>query len=94
MVGVARTEDSARALLLTGVPGVGKTTLVRAVAAALSGRRLRGFASDEIRHRGGRVGFRIVPFGEQAWIMAHVSFRCPARVGRYGVRRGGDRCGV
>jgi len=85
MPAVARAGNSARALLLTGVPGVGKTTLVRAVAAALSGRRLRGFTTDEIRQRGERAGFRMVPFGEQSRIMAHVSFRGPARVGRYGV---------
>ena len=43
------SEMTAHALLLTGVPGVGKTTIVSKVAAGLSGRRNRGFVTDEIR---------------------------------------------
>src|SRR5207248_11791886 len=46
------------ALLLTGVPGVGKTTVLRRVKERLAGRRLRGFVTDEIRsRRGERLGF-------------------------------------
>jgi nucleoside-triphosphatase len=67
------------------VPGVGKTTLIRRVVESLRGRRIRGFTTDEIRRRGGRLGFRIVPFGAEERVMAHVDFSSPARVGRYGV---------
>jgi nucleoside-triphosphatase THEP1 len=38
-----------RALLLTGAPGAGKTTVIQKVATALSERRLRGFVTGEIR---------------------------------------------
>ncbi len=74
-----------RILLLTGVPGVGKTTLVRRVAARLGGLRVAGFTTEEIREGGRRLGFRIVDFGGRDRIMAHVDFPGPARVGRYGV---------
>ena len=47
-----------KALLLTGVPGVGKTTVIRKVADALAARRVRGFLTREMRSRGRRVGFR------------------------------------
>ena len=42
-----------RALLLTGHPGVGKTTVIKQVAAALGG-RAGGFYTEEIRGPGGR----------------------------------------
>jgi nucleoside-triphosphatase len=74
-----------RILLLTGVPGVGKTTLVRRVVATLEGLRLAGFTTEEIREGGQRRGFRIVPLAGEGRTMAHVEFRGPARVGRYGV---------
>ena len=57
------SEMTAHALLLTGVPGVGKTTIVSKVAAGLSGRRNRGFVTDEIREGERRVGFEIRTFG-------------------------------
>ncbi len=74
-----------RTLLVTGAPGVGKTTLVRRVAARLEGLRVAGFTTEEIRERGRRLGFRIVPFEGRERIMAHVDVPGPARVGRYGV---------
>ena len=72
-------------LLLTGVPGVGKTTVIRRVAQALAGKRLSGFMTEEIREEGRRLGFRIAPFGGRARILAHVDLPGPHRVGRYGV---------
>ena len=72
-------------LLITGSPGSGKTTVIRKVAAALSGRRLGGFYTEEIRVRGERKGFRLATFDGQERVMAHVDFRGPQRVGRYGV---------
>jgi nucleoside-triphosphatase len=74
-----------RILLLTGLPGVGKTTLVRRVAARLDDLRVAGFTTEEIREGGRRLGFRIVDFEGRGRIMAHVDLPGPARVGRYGV---------
>ncbi len=75
----------ARILLLTGAPGVGKTTLMGRLVAALQDRRLGGFTTEEMRESGQRVGFRILPHRGGGPIMAHVDRRGSPRVGRYGV---------
>jgi nucleoside-triphosphatase len=72
-------------LLLTGGPGVGKTTVLRKVAGTLAGLRILGFVTDEIRVEGRREGFRLTPFQGPAGILAHVSNSSPHRVGKYGV---------
>jgi nucleoside-triphosphatase len=75
----------ARVLLLTGRPGVGKTTVVRAVPALLPGSRLSGFTTEEIREKGRRLGFRGTTLNGHDAVIAHVSLTGPARVGKYGV---------
>src|SRR3972149_1768507 len=72
-------------LLITGTPGSGKTTIICRVADALPGRRLGGFYTEEIRVGGERRGFRLATFDGQQRVMAHVEFRGPHRVGKYGV---------
>lgn len=72
-------------LLLTGPPGVGKTTVLRRLAAALQGRRLGGFYTEELRMAGERVGFRIAGFTGLEKLMAHVDFSGGPRIGKYGV---------
>jgi|SRR5467141_796215 len=75
-----------RVLLITGVPGVGKTTILRRVKGLLAGRRIRGFLTDEIRsERGERRGFQIETLDGQTARLAGVGLRSPDRVGRYGV---------
>jgi nucleoside-triphosphatase len=81
-------EDGAarpHVLLITGRPGVGKTTVIRKVAAALAGGRLAGFYTEEVRVGGARRGFRLMTFGGGERVMADIGFRSPHRVGRYGV---------
>lgn len=80
-----RSADRSTALLITGAPGTGKTTLIRRVAAALAGRRLGGFVTDEIREGTTRLGFRLETFDGRSGLLAHVRLRSPHRVGRYGV---------
>lgn len=73
-------------LLLTGTPGVGKTTVLRKVAAALSGKRVTGFYTEEMRSSGGeRTGFRIAGFNGRNGVMAQAGFPGSFRVGKYGV---------
>jgi nucleoside-triphosphatase len=72
------------ALLVTGAPGVGKTTLVRAVAAAC-GKRAGGFVTEEIREEGRRVGFRVCSLEGAKAVLAHVRATRGPRVGRYQV---------
>jgi nucleoside-triphosphatase len=75
----------ARILLLTGAPGVGKTTLMGNLLSALHERRVGGFTTGEIREGGRRLGFRIVPHHGTERVMAHAGRRGSPRVGRYGV---------
>ncbi|MCX8049362.1 MAG: NTPase [Methylohalobius sp.] len=73
-------------LLLTGAPGIGKTTLIKRIAARLAGFPLAGFYTEEIREDGRRVGFRLEDFvGGESGVIAHVGFPSFMRVGRYGV---------
>jgi nucleoside-triphosphatase len=71
-------------LLLTGRPGVGKTTLIQRVVARL-GRPADGFYTRELRQGGRRVGFEIVTLSGDVGVLAHVDIQSRYRVGRYGV---------
>jgi len=70
--------------LLTGQPGVGKTTALRAAATKLAGFPLRGFYTEEIRAGRDRRGFRLVTFAGETATIAHVDLP-PPRVSKYGV---------
>lgn len=72
-------------LFLTGRPGIGKTTVRRRIAAFLTGWRLAGFYTQEIRETGQRQEFRVVTFEGVQKIMAHSRIHSPCRVGKYGV---------
>ena len=73
------------AILVTGRPGSGKTTLVRSVVDAL-GMPAGGFYTREVRGEGGRrTGFELVTLDGQVATLADVSITGPRRVGRYGV---------
>lgn len=71
--------------LLTGPPGVGKTTALRRVCGALQGRRLRGFWTEEVCVGGARQGFRLVTLDGEQHTIADVRRSGPPRVGKYGV---------
>lgn len=75
----------AHALLLTGPPGVGKTTIVRRAVAQLAGWQSRGFTTAEIRVGGERRGFRIDTLDGRSSMLAHIDIQSRARVGKYGV---------
>jgi nucleoside-triphosphatase len=86
LTGGGRERDAIKhVLLLTGRPGVGKTTLIRRVAASLAGQHLGGFYTEEIRVAGERRGFRLTTFDGRQGVMASVDLRGRDRVGRYGV---------
>jgi nucleoside-triphosphatase len=72
-------------LLLTGIPGIGKTTIIRKVAMSLAEHCFSGFVTDEIRTEQGRKGFRLITFDGQEAMMAHVDLRSQYRVGKYRV---------
>lgn len=71
-------------LLLTGPPGIGKTTALRRACERLPIAPLRGFYTEEVRSGGVRQGFRLVTFDGERRVIADVRFG-PPRVGKYGV---------
>jgi len=71
---------------VTGMPGCGKTTLIKKVASGMTGRSPVGFYTAEIRRRGKRVGFELVDLdGKTGCLLAHVEIDSPHRVGKYHV---------
>ena len=73
-------------LFVTGLPGTGKTTLIRKVLERLPpGAAVSGFFTAEIREAGGRVGFTANALDGRTAPLAHVRIGGGARVGRYGV---------
>jgi nucleoside-triphosphatase len=71
-------------LILTGSPGVGKTTLIRAIVPRLEEVTCAGFYTEEKRQRGQRVGFKIVTLGGQEGTLASLGRKAPT-VGRYSI---------
>ena len=73
-------------ILITGLPGVGKTTLIRELAKRLAEYHPAGFYTEEIRNKQGtREGFRLVTLCGRQLVLSHVNHPGPHRVGRYGV---------
>jgi len=71
-------------VLLTGRPGIGKTTLIKKVIDMTSLSK-GGFYSEEIREAGQRVGFSLTTLDGKKSMLAGLKIRSPYRVGRYGV---------
>ena len=71
-------------VLLTGRPGCGKTTLIKRVVNNLP-RGAGGFYTEEIRDGGTRAGFKIVTLDGAAAVFAHVDFKTPEHLGKYGL---------
>ncbi len=79
-----RPLSSEKNFLLMGRPGVGKTTVIQAVARLFPG-QAGGFVTGEIRERGARKGFSVTSLSGESAVMAHVDFAGPVRVGKYGI---------
>jgi nucleoside-triphosphatase len=74
-------------LLVTGKPGVGKTTLAeRLVEELRRSCHLAGFTTTEVRDAAGeRLGFDVVTIAGKRGKLARVGLASPVCVGRYGV---------
>ena len=72
-------------ILLTGLPGCGKTTTVTKIIADLNREKVVGFYTQEIRQNDTRKGFRWTDLDGASGILAHVDIKGPFRVGKYGV---------
>jgi nucleoside-triphosphatase THEP1 len=72
-------------VLVTGPPGVGKTTLVLHVIDLLRPMRLTCFFTEEVRGRAGRTGFQLVTLDGHRAQLATAGGEGGPRVGRYRV---------
>jgi nucleoside-triphosphatase len=71
-------------LFLTGNPGVGKTTLIRAIVERLEEVTCAGFYTEEKRQRGQRIGFRVITLDGQEGRLASLGREKPT-VGKYSI---------
>jgi nucleoside-triphosphatase len=72
-------------ILLTGLPGCGKTTAVMKIIANLDPKKVAGFYTQEIREDNTRKGFSWTRLDGATGILAHVNTKSPCKVGKYGV---------
>lgn len=71
-------------ILLTGKPGIGKTSVVKKIIPFL-GAKAGGFYTEEIRELDRRMGFRVVTLDGEDGVLAHVEFNSNNKVGKYRV---------
>jgi nucleoside-triphosphatase len=72
------------AYLVTGQPGVGKTTLIRQVVSTMH-LRAAGFYTEDLRTGGVREGFRIVTLEGDIALLASSGHPGPVTVSKYGI---------
>jgi nucleoside-triphosphatase len=71
-------------ILLTGHPGVGKTTIIRKVLDKVK-LPAGGFYTEEIRENDMRMGFAVATLSGFKGVLAHRDFKSRYKVGQYGV---------
>lgn len=71
-------------VLVAGLPGCGKTTLVQRLSERWGRQRCRGFFTREIRQSGKRIGFEWETFDGEKGLLADLKTG-PPRVGKYHV---------
>ena len=83
--GADTVKSAVTNILLTGRPGIGKTTVITRLADLLSNKTTAGFYTEEIREGGQRQGCGATTFSGASGVLAHVGLQSRQRVGRYGV---------
>lgn len=74
-------------LFLTGNPGIGKTTVIRAVLGRLEDVVCAGFYTEEKRHGEQRTGFKLITLDGQEGTLASIGRKEPT-IGRYSIHLG------
>lgn len=72
-------------ILLTGRPGIGKSTAIEKIIQSIGNQRVGGFVSREIREHGKRKGFEIITLDGARGVLAHVNRKTGPQVGKYRV---------
>lgn len=78
-------------ILITGRPGIGKTTLIKKVFNFLSENfknlKINGFITEEIREKGKRTGFKIIFLNQnKEFVFASIYFETNFKIGKYFVK--------
>jgi nucleoside-triphosphatase len=71
-------------IFITGLPGCGKTTLIKEILKELK-ISAKGFFTEEIKKKGERIGFKIVTLSGKEGILAEKGLNSPYKVSKYGV---------
>lgn len=72
-------------ILITGLPGIGKTTLIKQLVYELDRYGPRGFYTEEIRPKEERIGFQLVSLDGKRAMLAHILIDSPYHMGKYRV---------
>jgi nucleoside-triphosphatase len=72
-------------ILVTGLPGCGKTTAIMQILTNLNCKNVVGFYTQEIRRNGRRTGFTWNRLDGRDGILADIKIKGWLRVGKYGV---------
>ncbi len=72
-------------ILITGLPGVGKTTLIKKLTENLKDLNPVGFYTEEIREKGIRKGFKLISLDGCEGVLSHVDVKSPYTIGKYKV---------
>ncbi len=72
-------------ILITGLPGVGKTTLIKNLSESLESFHPVGFYTEEIREGGARKGFELISLEGKKSLLSHKEIGSPYQVGQYKV---------
>lgn len=72
-------------ILITGPPGIGKTTLIKKLFEKLPRFHNAGFYTEEIREKGMRKGFALMSLHGEKSVLSHVDMKSPYHVSKYGV---------
>ena len=72
-------------VFITGLPGVGKTTLIKRISEALKHLHPVGFYTAEIKEGGERKGFELISLEGKRGLLSHKEVRSPYQVGHYKV---------
>lgn len=78
-------ERNQKNILITGLPGIGKTTLVKQLWYRLEKYKPEGFYTEEIRYKGERKGFQLISLTGEKSILAHVLIESSYQIGKYKV---------
>ena len=70
-------------ILITGLPGVGKTELIKKLSIIFKEFNPAGFITSEILENGERAGFEIENLNGDSRVLAHINLKSKHSIGKY-----------